>query len=73
MDFMIDHKFKPYLIEINANPCLEISCPLLERLIPITLEHTFRIAIDPLMPPPEHYAPSKRYQLCDRILERMKF
>lgn len=29
MDFMIDYKFKPYLIEINANPCLEISCPLL--------------------------------------------
>lgn len=29
MDFMIDHMFKPYLIEINANPCLEISCPLL--------------------------------------------
>lgn len=52
MDFMIDHKFKPYLIEINANPCLEISCPLLERLIPITLEHTFRLALDPLIPPP---------------------
>ncbi len=70
---MIDHKFKPYLIEINANPCLEISCPLLERLIPIAIEHTFRLAIDSLMPPNDHYAPSKRYQLCDRILDRLKF
>lgn len=34
MDFMIDSNFKPWLIEINANPCLEMSCPLLSRIIP---------------------------------------
>lgn len=34
MDFMIDSDFKPWLIEINANPCLEMSCPLLSRIIP---------------------------------------
>lgn len=33
-DFMIDSNFKPWLIEINTNPCLELSCPILERLIP---------------------------------------
>lgn len=42
-------------------------------MIPIAIEHTFRLAIDPLIPPNEHYAPSKRYQLCDRILDRLKF
>jgi hypothetical protein len=31
---MIDSNFKPWLIEINSNPCLEISCPLLGRIIP---------------------------------------
>lgn len=34
MDFMIDDAFRPWLIEINTNPCLETSCPVLERIIP---------------------------------------
>ena len=32
-DFMIDSNFKLYLIEINTNPCLEVSSPLLGRII----------------------------------------
>lgn len=34
MDFMIDRNWDPYLIEINTNPCLELSSPLLAKLIP---------------------------------------
>jgi len=34
MDFMIDELFKVWLIEINTNPCLEQSAPLLSRIIP---------------------------------------
>ena len=34
LDFMIDENFKVWLIEANTNPCLEISCPLLGRIIP---------------------------------------
>ena len=34
MDFMIDSQFKPWLIEINTNPCYEISCPILGDIIP---------------------------------------
>lgn len=34
LDFMIDDNFKVWLIEANTNPCLELSCPLLGRLIP---------------------------------------
>ena len=30
MDFMIDHKFKPWLIEVNTNPDLSCACPLLD-------------------------------------------
>lgn len=33
-DFMIDSAFNVWLIEINTNPCLEESSPLLEKLIP---------------------------------------
>jgi hypothetical protein len=52
-DFMIDEDFAVYLIEANTNPCLELSCPLLTRLIPSMLESAFRIAVDPLLPPPD--------------------
>jgi hypothetical protein len=34
LDFMIDREFRPWLIEVNYNPCLEVNCPLLERIIP---------------------------------------
>ena len=50
-DFMIDQNFKVYLIEANTNPCLELSCPLLARIIPAMLDSAFRIALDPLFPP----------------------
>lgn len=33
-DFMIDSKFRPWLIEINTNPCLELNCPVLMEVIP---------------------------------------
>ena len=26
-DFMIDEEFKPWLIEVNTNPCLELASP----------------------------------------------
>lgn len=33
-DFMIDTAGKLWLIEVNSNPCLEESSPLLQTLIP---------------------------------------
>lgn len=73
MDFMIDNHFKPWLIEINSNPCLEISCPLLSRIIPGMIENSLRIGLDPLFPPPSHYPPQRRYQLSDNILQNLKY
>ena len=46
-DFMIDEQFKVWLIEVNTNPCLELSSAYLARLIPNMLENAFRIAVDP--------------------------
>jgi hypothetical protein len=33
-DFMIDNNHDVWLIEVNTNPCLEESSPLLKSLIP---------------------------------------
>jgi len=53
-DFMLDAEFGLYLIEANTNPCIEINgCPVLARVIPNMLDTAFRIAVDPIFPPPE--------------------
>lgn len=61
MDFMIDNNLKPFLIQINTNPCLEICCPLLSGLIPELLEQTLRLCVDPLFPPPEEWTGKKMW------------
>jgi hypothetical protein len=52
-DFMIDEDLNVRLIEVNTNPCLEMSCPLLARIIPEVLDNVFRIVIDPIFPSPD--------------------
>ena len=39
-DFIIDANFQPWLIEVNTNPCLEESSPLLAMLIPRMVGNT---------------------------------
>jgi tubulin monoglycylase TTLL3/8 len=52
LDFMIDEDFHPWLIEVNTNPCLELCCPHLQRIIPSLIENLFKVCVDPLFPPP---------------------
>ncbi|CAG9322135.1 unnamed protein product [Blepharisma stoltei] len=49
-DFLLDTNFTPWLLEVNTNPCLELSSPLLGRIIPSMLDNAFRIAVDPVFP-----------------------
>lgn len=47
-DFMLDENFQLSLIEVNTNPCLETSCPLLARIMTELIDNSLRIAADPL-------------------------
>lgn len=58
-DFMIDEGMEPWMIEVNTNPCFELSSPYLARLIPAMVENALKIAVDPVFPPPP-VPPSKR-------------
>ena len=49
---MLDANFKVYLIEANTNPCLETTCPILQKVIPDVIDSGFRLALDPLFQPP---------------------
>lgn len=51
-DFMIDSKFRPWLIEVNTNPCLELSSPYLAYLIPSMVENALKLTVDCMFPPP---------------------
>lgn len=74
-DFMFDDSFKLYLIEANTNPCLELSSPLLAKLIPQMVENVFKIAIDPIFPPPESYSWKKSMlgEICSENLFELVF
>ncbi|CAD8151471.1 unnamed protein product [Paramecium octaurelia] len=45
-DFMIDKNGHVWLIEVNTNPCIEESSPLLKQLIPRMLNDAFKLTID---------------------------
>jgi len=45
-DFILDADFNMYLIEINTNPGLEESSPLINRIIPRMIDDAMRLTID---------------------------
>ena len=45
-DFMIDCNFQPFLIEVNMNPGLEESSPLIKMLVPRMLDDALRLTVD---------------------------
>ena len=45
-DFILDQNYKPYLLEVNSNPGLEISSPLINQLLPRMIDDAFKLTID---------------------------
>ena len=45
-DFILDNNFEPFLLEINTNPGLEESSPLIKMLVPRMIDDAFRLTID---------------------------
>jgi hypothetical protein len=45
-DFIIDNDFNPWILEINNNPGLCISSPVIQKLVPRMLDDAFRLTID---------------------------
>jgi hypothetical protein len=45
-DFILDTDFKPYLLEVNTNPGLEESSPLIKSLVPRMIDDALRLTVD---------------------------
>lgn len=45
-DFIVDCEFDLYLLEINTNPGLEESSPLISTLLPRMIDDALRLTID---------------------------
>ena len=45
-DFIVDSDYETWLIEVNTNPCLEESSPLLQTLIPRMINDAIRLTVD---------------------------
>lgn len=45
-DYIVDDNFKPWLIEVNTNPCLDESSKLLQQLLPRMLDDAFKLSLD---------------------------
>ena len=45
-DFILDNDFKLWILEINNNPGLSISSPVIEKLVPRMMDDAFRLTLD---------------------------
>ena len=67
LDFMIDEDFKPWLIEVNTNPCLETMCMVLERIIPKVVDDAFQLSVDLMYPPPKTWPSSRKHLVPNHL------
>lgn len=58
-DFMLDENAKLWLIEVNTNPCIEESSPLLGMLLPRMLDDAFKLTLDRMFPPAKEESRSR--------------
>ena len=47
-DFILDKEFNVYLLEINTNPGLEESSPLIRMLVPRMIDDALKLTVDKL-------------------------
>lgn len=68
-DFMIDSLYNLWLIEVNTNPCIEESSPLLEILLPRMIDDAFKITLDVIFPPFHQHESGRERESEERVYQ----
>ena len=63
-DFIFDVNYHPYLLEVNTNPGLEISSPLIAMLIPRLIDDAFKLTIDKIFPLSNNNIENMKKNVC---------
>jgi tubulin polyglutamylase TTLL1 len=71
-DFMVDEQLNTWFIEVNSNPCLELSSPYLERFLPELISNVMRVGLDPLFPPPPPHERTARQDTAYQALMKLE-
>ena len=50
-----------------------MNCNILNRIIPLVIEHTLRLTIDPVFPIPFQYPNTQKHQVPDNPAERLQY
>ena len=61
------------MLEVNTNPCLELSSTILARIIPAMIENALKIAVDPVFPEPPHSPKRNQSSLFTDLIPENKF
>ncbi len=61
-DFILDDEFRPYLLEVNTNPGLEESSPLIKMLVPRMIDDALRLTVDDVFNSKYNFDMSEGYQ-----------
>jgi len=58
-DFIMDALFNVFLLEVNTNPGLEISSPIISKLVPRMIDDSLRLTIDKIFETRYSFDPNK--------------
>ena len=63
-DFLIDSDYNTWLIEVNTNPCIEESSPLLGVLLPRMINDALRLTVDQVFFPRKGQQQYEKGSIC---------
>ena len=73
LDYLVGSDFKVYLVDVNSSPELTVKEGALSHVIPPMLEETLHLAVDPFLPPLDHFHAGQHHRLNTDLLKTLRY